>query len=199
MGLDMYLIKAKRKRGRISKRIHDIDDVYDDYSFIGQWRKANHIHKWFVDHVQDGFDNCEFYQVTKEQLIELRDTCKKVIDASTLVDGKVIGSYGFKKKFIFFGPAVSKPNYVKGLRIKNAKVAKELLPCQAGFFFGTTDYDEWYYNNTMYTMNLINDILNGEVVVKDYTYSEKDNKYVEVERTYKTDVDKDVYYYNSSW
>lgn len=26
---------------------------------IGYWRKANHIHKWFVDCVQDGEDDCE--------------------------------------------------------------------------------------------------------------------------------------------
>ena len=24
---------------------------------LGYWRKANHIHKWFVDHVQDGDDD----------------------------------------------------------------------------------------------------------------------------------------------
>lgn len=27
------------------------------------WRKANHIHAWFVDHVQDGRDDCRAYYV----------------------------------------------------------------------------------------------------------------------------------------
>ena len=28
--------------------------------------------------------------------------------------------------------------------------APELLPTQAGFFFGSTDYDEWYFKNLEY-------------------------------------------------
>ena len=38
MGLDMMLI-------------------YEDNQ-IASWRKANAIHKWFVDNVQDGVDDC---------------------------------------------------------------------------------------------------------------------------------------------
>jgi hypothetical protein len=34
-------------------------------------------------------------------------------------------------------------------------VAKELLPTQAGFFFGSTDYDEYYYEDLVYTRDLL--------------------------------------------
>ena len=101
MGLDMYLI-------------HDGEEV-------GYWRKANQIHKWFVDNVQNGVDNCGEYKVTKEQLIELRDTCNKVLD-----DGNL---------------------------------APELLPTRSGFFFGSTGYDEWYFNDIENTKRIIDEII----------------------------------------
>ena len=56
MGLDAGIIKG------------DTEIIY--------WRKANAIHKWFVENVQEGVDDCGEYEVTVEQLTELRDLCK---------------------------------------------------------------------------------------------------------------------------
>jgi hypothetical protein len=39
---------------------------------IGYWRKASAVHGWFVEHVQDGEDNCGEYAVSLEQLYDLR-------------------------------------------------------------------------------------------------------------------------------
>ena len=44
------------------------------------WRKANHIHKWFVDNIQDGVDNCQESYVGLEALQELVDICKTVLE-----------------------------------------------------------------------------------------------------------------------
>ena len=46
---------------------------------VGYWRKANAIHKWFVDNIQEGKDDCGRYYVSKENLVELRDLCKRVL------------------------------------------------------------------------------------------------------------------------
>ena len=35
---------------------------------LAYWRKANHIHGWFVKNVQGGKDNCEEYSVSRKQL-----------------------------------------------------------------------------------------------------------------------------------
>ena len=43
------------------------------------WRKANQIHKWFVDNVQGGNDNCGEYYVSQEQLRELLDLVKRTL------------------------------------------------------------------------------------------------------------------------
>ena len=43
------------------------------------WRKANQIHKWFVDNVQGGNDNCGEYYVSHEKLRELLDLVKRTL------------------------------------------------------------------------------------------------------------------------
>ena len=43
------------------------------------WRKSNQIHKWFVDNVQDGEDNCGEYYVSQDKLKQLLNTCKEAL------------------------------------------------------------------------------------------------------------------------
>lgn len=45
------------------------------------WRKANAIHKWFVDNVQKGEDDCRTYDVEREQLTELLALCRKALES----------------------------------------------------------------------------------------------------------------------
>ena len=85
------------------------------------WRKANAIHKWFVDNVQDGVDNCDSYVVEKEHLEALRDTCLQVLD--------------------------------------NKEKAGELLPPSAGFFFGTTDITDYYFDDLRDTVEALDKAL----------------------------------------
>jgi hypothetical protein len=93
MGLDMYLY-AKRHYSEYdadsSKRINiilpasGIGHLADSPSLqvtirVMYWRKANHIHNWFVQNVQDGVDNCEEHYVSLDDLIKLRDVCENVL------------------------------------------------------------------------------------------------------------------------
>lgn len=91
------------------------------------WRKANAIHKWFVDNVQDGVDNCDSYVVEKEHLQALRDTCQQVLD--------------------------------------NKEKAGELLPPSAGFFFGTTEITDYYFDDLRDTVEGLDKAL--ELVQRD--------------------------------
>lgn len=43
--------------------------------------------------------------------------------------------------------------------LKDHSKAEELLPTQSGFFFGSTDYDGWYFEDLQYTVELLTDIL----------------------------------------
>lgn len=91
-----------------------------DYQ-VGYWRKANAIHKWFVDVCADGVDECQPIYVSLEKVKTLRNLCDRVLGAREL--------------------------------------AQKLLPTGAGFFFGGTEYDDWYYDNVEYTRDLLNDVI----------------------------------------
>ena len=91
------------------------------------WRKANQIHRWFVENVQNGVDNCAMYYVSKESLYKLKELCEKVLEDTSLA-----------------------PSY---------------LPTQSGFFFGSTDYDSFYFDGLKYTIEKINELLK-----EDYDY-----------------------------
>lgn len=95
------------------------------------WRKANHIHGWFVDNVQDGEDDCGNYHVSWEKLGELLRVCERVMEASELVDGMVYTGTVYDKDHPE-GFVQREPGKV----IKDATVARELLPTREGFFFG---------------------------------------------------------------
>ena len=87
MGLDMYLT-AERYISQYSdpdlsaKANELLDDnpgpVRGIICEAIYWRKANAIHKWFVDNIQSGDDNCGEYYVNKVDLEMLRTLCKKV-------------------------------------------------------------------------------------------------------------------------
>ena len=66
-----------------------ITETYKRDGTVLYWRKANAIHKWFVDNVQNGDDDCGDYEVYWEQLMELKGICKRIVEECPLIDGKV--------------------------------------------------------------------------------------------------------------
>ena len=43
--------------------------------------------------------------------------------------------------------------------LEDHSLAKRLLPTADGFFFGSTKYDEWYFNNIEETINIIEPVI----------------------------------------
>ena len=131
MGLDMSLTrkeyvkdwdhtpKEKRKNIEVFMNGKKIDTRKLDYlEFeVIDWRKANHLHKWFVDNCQDGEDDCRRAFVHTDELKKLVDLC----------------------------------NYI----LKDKDKAQELLPTQDGFFFGPTEYDQYYFESLRETIDSI--------------------------------------------
>lgn len=153
MGLDMYLMcnsKAVTKAawGNDAEQWRVIEGQ------CAYWRKANAIHKWFVDNVQEGRDDCGSYDVEVEQLRELLDAVNKVLASTKLVDGKVINGYTFHD-----GKEVA--NLQSGMVLEDTSVARSLLPTQDGFFFGGTEYDQWYWEDLEYTRDQLVRILDA--------------------------------------
>lgn len=150
----------------------DTEHKYGHLSIMEQvayWRKANAIHRWFVDNVQDGEDDCNYHdEVIKENLEDLLYACNLVLNNSKLVKGKVVNGYTFQN-------GKETPMYEDGEYIEDPSVAMEILPTTRGFFFGSTDYNQWYYEDIRYTAEAIRKILDT------------------------TDFDMEMIYYISSW
>lgn len=110
------------------------------------WRKSNMIHKWFVDNVQNGNDDCNDYPVTIDNLKELISVIDEILGIT--IKEKIVHSLkdGFDKE-----------------------KAEELLPTQSGFFFGSTDYDEYYLEDLKRTQKVLKTFLEGlnEAKIKD--------------------------------
>jgi uncharacterized protein YneR len=150
MGLDQYLYASTFRasfdwRGEENKRqFNEVSEALNAGSLmdkvengtatiqfkVGQWRKANHIHKWFVDNVQHGEDDCREYSVSRESLQELKELCLKVM--------------------------------------ADQSQAESLLPREQGFFFGSEEVDEWYFEDVKYTLELIDHLLTDKF--EDYEF-----------------------------
>ena len=151
MGLDMYLnrhiyiganysdingvkgsIEITKRNGRTGED-EPLPIHFNKVKYIieeaGYWRKANQIHQWFVDNIQGGEDNCKEYYVDTEKLEELLNLCKQIMHAYTEDTNKGI------------------------------TLAQELLPTQDGFFFGGTNYDEYYFEDIQNTITQLESAL----------------------------------------
>lgn len=152
---------GKPVKGLKADRISGIEEE------VMYWRKANHIHAWFVDNVQGGFDDCRSYDVSREQLQELLRVCEEVIKASKLVEGKVWAGKAYDKDH-----PKGIDQWQSGRVIEDPSVASQLLPTRDGFFFGSTQYDEAYLNDVIETRDwaerMLEDHQNG--VPGDITY-----------------------------
>ena len=175
MGLDMYLFIREHEfvskhyssggtklKLKYPKEILDVftnlkdenfvdEKVWDDRSVsrntdynIGYWRKANHIHNWFVEKCADGRDECQDIYVSFDELKELYDICYQVS--------------------------------------QDHSKASTLLPTRSGFFFGGTDYDEYYFQDVQDTMEIL----------------EKALTFLKAQKTKKTRKDYDIVY-SASW
>lgn len=116
--------------------LDDAEDGFDDESFdceVGYWHKANHIHKWFNDTLE-GSENCEAKIVTKSQLLELLALCEKVMT--------------------YAPPSSNIP-----ISAETEEILSELLPTQAGFFFGDTDYGVNYFLDVELTIKTLKEVI----------------------------------------
>lgn len=129
MGLDMML-KASRHASKyrdkdLMDRVLELTSVtrYSESIDVSvevlYWRKANAIHGWFVDNVQQGADDCRDTHVTRDKLAQLRDLC-----AETLVtrDSDLLAPRGG----FFFGSAAVDEYYWEDIERTRDELTKIL-------------------------------------------------------------------------
>lgn len=166
MGLDMYLtrkiyVEANDEHNKVKGKIEltqgdentPIKVRFDKVQYISEegayWRKANQIHKWFVDNCQNGEDDCREYYVSKEQLEELLEACKKDIEYLDSLEF----TYSDEQEDFF---TKEKFKYKKYQNIEEENLN---LPIEEGFFFGSTDYNEYYYRDLQDTVKMLGNLL----------------------------------------
>ena len=129
-----------------------IDYAYNHFTYVFPiitWRKANAIHKFFVDEVQEGNDNCQRHYVPRDTLEELLGRITTILDIKTPVAREM--------------------------------KAEELLPTDIeGCFFGSKEYDDWYYKDLEDTKKTL-------------------EKVFEYEKNAESGKCFDSFYYQSSW
>jgi hypothetical protein len=144
-----YVITVARQDGTTIQPAR-IDYIEEQ---VGYWRKANAIHAWFVRECQDGKDECQKTMVPREKLVELLEAVKKVLAATETAPGKVLNGYTG-------GPdGTLLPSLEDGQIIPDPTVAEQLLPTRGGFFFGSTDYDQYYLQDLRETQEMLEAVL----------------------------------------
>ena len=189
MGLDMYFYKKSyvknwehtpdeqrhsitvRMNGKVRKDIKSkrITSILEEVAY---WRKFNALHNWFIQNCADGTDDCREVYVERSQIEELLEVLKQVkasLDASPKKTVKV--QTGWSSKGDIFADVEV---------FENTTVAEELFPTQSGFFFGGTEYDNWYYQDIVETIKTFEDLLKENEKVPKGAYSAD-------------------YYYQASW
>lgn len=115
MGLDMYLEAEKcfwdnDKKPRIGgiPKGFEVKTVTVDAAY---WRKANHIHAWFVKNVQNGVDNCQAYDVAHSDLMKLHKACVETLSNRHNAERELPTQSGF-----FFGSTEYDEGYFSDLQ-----------------------------------------------------------------------------------
>jgi len=99
---------------------------------IMYWRKANAIHRYFCKD-WDGEDNCVPIPVSIESILKLKNICDNILTMRTEENFDGLEDY-----------------------------CKTELPSTVGFFFGSYEYDDWYFNDVQRTYDFLNELTNDE-------------------------------------
>lgn len=88
---DIHLSELEEEKGKLYDKIKVYIKHFEELGFswrslrteVAVWRKANQIHHWFVENVQNGNDDMCSYEVSKENLQELYNSCVNVMKRKT--------------------------------------------------------------------------------------------------------------------
>lgn len=163
MGLDMYLSKKTyvkqwshnkpedqfevtvKKGGKPYKGIQSERISYVTESLM-YWRKANQIHGWFTSNTSEITPEV-LYRVTLDDLKNLLETCKQVVDIISKSEKKVVQ--------VRSGWSGGEEVYDDVETFDCEEQIQELLPPTQGFFYGSYEIDEWYLGSVIETIEFL--------------------------------------------
>lgn len=140
MGLDMYLYKRFY--------INDIENIntnepimvngYEYYlkpcdtitTEVAYWRKANAIHRWFVENCCDSNDDCCEHYVSRLKLEELLNTCKEIMENKNMAEKLLPTQKGF-----FFGDTEYNDSYYDDIEFTIEQITSVLKTSNRSDYF----------------------------------------------------------------
>lgn len=151
MGLDMMLYRTRYlqtgdhipadRREVITLRKGNVEVPLTNPSYLKEeilyWRKANQIHRWFVQNVQHGVDDCREYDVSLDALQELRDVCNQVLADNDLAETLLPPQSGF-----FFGSTEIDGWYLDDLR-HTVESLDQILNAKDEWYFTYSYWSSW--------------------------------------------------------
>lgn len=165
MGLDINFFKAKRTEwNRFQNELSAYESLpenvqnrgnnpYNSFSpeEVGYFRKVNFLMSFF-----DYYGNCEYKEITRERLQALHNACAEIVKMKPVRSEVTKYIYGGVKEVRVYSDA-------------DQKRCAELLPTQSGFFFGSTDYDQWYFDDVkevfVWLDGVLSDLDDDEVIL----------------------------------
>ena len=150
MGLDMYLTRKVYVKDWTDDNAYRVTVLHNGNPLdldtkkithvieeAGYWRKANAIHKWFVDNVQSGVDDCKEYYVGRTDLQKLLDTCLQVLESPKQAQELLPTTNGF-----FFGNTDYDGGYLDDLNLTVEICRKALAGLDA------VKHSSYYYQSS---------------------------------------------------
>lgn len=149
MGLDMYLSKktyvknwdynetnpkhfvSVKKDGTLRSDIKP-ERVSYIVEEVAYWRKFNALHNYIVEKHAGGTDECQDIYIGLTDLEVIVETLKEVLKSKPTPEGEVDN---------------------------DAPDPEDILPTSPGFFFGSTDYDEYYYQDVEDTIDVLQPLI----------------------------------------
>jgi hypothetical protein len=153
MGLDMYLSKrsyVKNWNHMNPKERHKItvkkggkvrDDIRPErisyvVEEVGYWRKFNALHRWFVENIQNGVDDCREYYVDATEIQKLLETLKEVsAKRNEVVQNELVADKLLPTARGFFFGDVSYDEYYYDEVDRTIKLFEELLKEEGDYYY----------------------------------------------------------------
>ena len=134
------------------------------------WRKENWLHNWFLTHCaprRDPDDQSPI-PVRKADVEELRNTIKRVLKYAKKFMGDKLKELDYRTEEDTEGHRELRKKTEDELKLE--KYCDAHLPAQCGCFFGSTEYDHWYFEALEQELMQLNGVLEYWDDTKQYWY-----------------------------
>ena len=106
---------------------------------IAYFRKVNFLQGYFENKYPDKNLNCEYVRIQKEDVEDIIERCNNILEHVTFSEDKSLEG-------VIWSP-------------KAVEIAKKEMPIKEGFFYGSYEYDSWFFDDVKEVKEVFEKIL----------------------------------------